>query len=92
MSIMMLLLIVWGGLTAVLIGLLIYRSILGTHEEDQLFLDRAEAALEREQVEVIRRINKLDPVIRWMGIASGGLLLFLAGWWIYRGLYGPVVF
>jgi len=89
MSGMMLLLIVWGVLTAVLIGLVIYRALLSVHEEDQIFLDRAEAALEREQVEVLKRINRLDPLVRWLGVASGALLLFLAAWWIYQGLYGP---
>ena len=90
MSSMMLLLIVWGVLTAVLLGLLIYRALLTVHEEDQIFLDRAEAALEREQLEVLKRIGRLDPMVRWLGAVSGALLLFLVVWWIYQGLYGPV--
>jgi hypothetical protein len=88
---MMLLLSIGGGMSVILTGLIIYRSILGSHEEDQLFLSQGEAALEREQVEVLRKINRLDPVILWLGIATGLLLLFLGGWWIYRGLYDPVV-
>ena len=83
--------VVWGVLTSVLIGLMIYRGILGNHEEDQLFLDRAEAALEQQQVDVVRRINRIDPVIRWVGVASGGLLLLIGGWWLYRGLFIPPV-
>lgn len=88
MSGLMMMLVVWGVLTVILIGLIIYRAILGTHEEVQVFLDRAEAALENEQIEVLKRINRLDPVIRWFGIASGGLLLIMTAWWIYQGLYG----
>ena len=89
MSGLMMMLVVWGVLTVILIGLIIYRGILGTHEEDQIFLDRAEAALEQEQVDVLRRINRVDPIVRWFAIASGGLALIMVSWWIYQGLYGP---
>jgi hypothetical protein len=75
--------IVWGILTTILVGLLIYRSILTTHEGDQLFLDSAEAALEHEQAETLRRIQKVDPYVRWLGGISGALALFLYGWWLY---------
>ena len=91
-SLFSLMLAVWGGLTVLLIGLLIYRALVGIHEEDQTFLDRAEAALEQEQVEVQQRIRRLDPIIKWLAIASGTLILILVGVWLYRGLYGPVVF
>jgi hypothetical protein len=84
----MLALSVWGVLACILMGLVIYRSILGNREEDQIFLDQAEAALEREQVEVVRQINRLDPVIRWLAIAAGALLLLIFGWWMYNGLVG----
>ena len=91
MSVMTLLLNIGGVMSVILTGLIIYRSILGSHEEDQLFLSQGEAALEREQVEVLRKINRVDPVIRWLGIATATLLLFVGGWWMYRGLYEPVV-
>jgi heme/copper-type cytochrome/quinol oxidase subunit 2 len=38
MSMMMMLLIAWGVLTGMLVLLLIYRSTLTLHEDDQLFL------------------------------------------------------
>jgi len=81
----------WVGLTVVLVVLVIYRALVGIHEEDQIFLDRAEAALEQEQVEVLRKINRIDPIIKGLAIASGSLILILIGVWIYRGLYAPVV-
>lgn len=81
----------WAGLTVVLVVLLIYRALVGIHEEDQLFLDRAEAALEQEQMEVLRKINRIDPIIKGLAIASGSLLVILVGVWIYRGLYAPLV-
>ena len=91
MTAMTIMLVVWGVVTVALIGLLIYRGILGNHEGDQLFLDRAEAALEQEQVEVIRRINRIDPIIRWVGAASAALILAIGGLWLYRGLTVPVI-
>jgi hypothetical protein len=81
----------WGLLTIILIGLLIYRSILSDHEEDQLFLSRGEGAMEREQAEVLKQMNRLDPLVRWLAIASGVLLLFIACWWLYHGLFAAQV-
>ncbi|MBI4480869.1 MAG: hypothetical protein HY651_12685 [Acidobacteria bacterium] len=89
MSGLMPMLIVWSIITGVLVCLVIYRVILGNHEEDQIFLSQSEAALEQENQEVVNRINRLDPIIRWIAIASGGLLLVIGGIWIYRGLFIP---
>ena len=90
-SLLATLLTIWGALTVVLIGFLIYRAVVGIHEEDQIFLDRAGAAMEKEQVETLARINRLDPIVKGLAIASGGLLLIIAAVWLYRGLYGPVI-
>ena len=80
-------LIVWGALTSVLVALIIYRSLLTVHEEDQLFLSQGEAGLAREQEEVVKRINRVNPLILWVGIACCALLLFIGGAWIYHGLF-----
>ena len=80
------LLIVWGALTTILIVLLIYRSTLTMHEDDQLFLDQSESHMEREQAEIIAKVNKVTPVVQLLGAASGLLILVIAGLWIYDGL------
>jgi len=49
-SLLTLLMVLWGAITVVLIGLVIYRAVVGIHEEDQIFLDQAEVSLEKEQV------------------------------------------
>ena len=83
---MTILLIAWAGLTTVLVLLLIYRSTLTMHEDDQLFLSEAESQLQQEQVENTRRMDRVTPFVRLLGAASGLLILVIAGLWIYQGL------
>ena len=91
MSGLAMMMVVWGVLVSALIGLIIYRALLGVHEEDQIFLDKAEAALEQEQLDVVRRINRVDPYIRWLVVVSGAMLLIIGSVWIYKGLFVPPV-
>ena len=77
---------VWGVLTAVLIILLIYRRTLTMQEDDQLFLGESESHMEKEQIEIMAKVNKITPLVKWMGAASGVLLLVIAGLAVYQGL------
>jgi Tfp pilus assembly protein PilN len=86
MSALTMLLIVWGVLTGILIVLLIYRSTLTIREDDQLFLDQSESHMEKEQQELIVKMNKLSIPLRILGASSGLLLLVMAGVWLYQGL------
>ncbi len=86
MSLLTLLLIVWAVLTTILVLLLIYRSTLTMHEDDQLFLDDAESHMQKEQNELMQRMDKLQLPVRLIGAASGLLILIIAGLWIYQGL------
>jgi len=89
MSTLVDLLIAWGALTAVLIILLIYRSTLTMHEDDQLFLSEGNSQLEQEQHEVMRKVNRISPFVRWIGAASGVMILGIAALAIYQGLNQP---
>ena len=80
------LLIAWGIVTAVFLVLLIWRSLLESHEDDQIFLDSAQDHMAREQRELVSKINTLSSPIMTSGIAAGGLLLVIAGLWLYEGL------
>ncbi len=80
------LLSVWGALTAVLVVLLIYRSTLTMHEDEQLFLSESESQAEKEQIEIMHKVDRLTPFLRWLGAASGLLILVIAGLAIYQGL------
>jgi hypothetical protein len=79
-------LIVWGALTAVLIVLLIYRSTLTMHEDDQLFLDESESHMQQEQMEILAKVNKINPMVKVLGAASGVMILVIAGLFVYQGL------
>jgi hypothetical protein len=80
------LLIVWGVITAVFLFLLLRRSLLASHEDDQIFLDAAEDHMAREQRELVAKINALSRPIMGTGILAGVLLLVIAGMWLYTGL------
>jgi hypothetical protein len=80
------LLIAWGIVTAIFLVLLIWRSLLESHEDDQLFIDAAEEHMAREQRDLVAKINTLSRPIMASGVAAGGLLLVIAGLWLYTGL------
>ncbi len=82
------LLIAWGVVTAVFLGLLFRRSLLSSHEDDQIFLDAAEEHIAREQRELVAKINALSRPIMGTGILAGLLLLLIAGMWLKEGLKG----
>jgi hypothetical protein len=80
------LLIVWGVVTVIFILLITWRSVLSSHEDDQIFLDSAQDHIVREQRELIAKINGLSKPIMTSGITSGVLLLLIAGIFVYHGL------
>jgi len=82
------LLIAWGVVTAVFIVLFIWRSVLSSHEDDQIFLDAAEEHMAREQRELVAKINALSRPLMGTGILAGVLLLVIAGMWLKEGLKG----
>ena len=77
------LLILWAGLTVVLIILLIYRSTLSMHEDDQLFLDSSEAHMAKEQEELLGKMNRITPWVRVCGAGSAVLTVIIAGLMLY---------
>jgi len=83
---MLYLLIIWGIVTAVFLGLVAWRSVLSSHEDDQIFLDAAEEHMAKEQRELVNKINMLSRPLLASGITSGVLLLLIAGIFVYNGL------
>ncbi len=81
--------IVWAVVTTALVIVLIYRSTLSMHEDDQLFIDESTANLRVEQEALLNKMNKITPLVRILGAASGLLVLVIAGMWVYAQLNRP---
>jgi hypothetical protein len=79
------LLLSWGVVTVALICMLIYRSVLSTREEDQIFLDPAGESMASEQRALVTRIEKLGRPITALIVISGILLAAIAGVWLWQG-------
>ena len=86
MTPMTMLLILLGVMLAVLTVLLIYRSTLEMHEDDQLFLSSGESHMAQEQVELQSRLGKIEPAVKWLSAACGVVILTIAGLWVMHGL------
>ena len=78
--------ILWGVITAVLIILLIYRSTLTMQEDDQLYLSESESHMQKEQTEILTKVNKINPLVRWLGASSVVFGLVVVGMWTYQML------
>jgi hypothetical protein len=78
--------IVFGIFAVGLIVLLIYKSTLTMHEDDQLFLDDHNSHMQEEQTELLTKVNKLVLPVRVFSIGSGIFLLVLVAMLIYQKL------
>src|SRR6516225_3232746 len=89
MSPIMILGVVWAVITAALIIVLIYRSTLSMHEDDQLFLDESTANIRAEQEALLKRMGKITPIVNILMVLSGLLILVMAGMWVYAQMNRP---
>jgi len=80
------LLIAWGILTTILVVLMIYKSTLTMHEDDSIFLNETESQMEKDQVEILAKVNKITPILKVLGALSGLMILVIAGLFVYQGL------
>ncbi len=76
----------WASVTVVLVGLLIYRALIGMREEDQLFLASGEEHIAREQQVLQARIANVNKFAVWLGVLSGVLLIAVASLWVYANI------
>ena len=65
--------------------MLIYRSTLEAHEDDQIFLASGGNSMANEQRALVARIDKLTRPIRFLMILSGILIAVAAGLWLWEG-------
>jgi len=78
--------VVFGIFAVGLVVLLIYKSTLTMHEDDQLFLDEANSHMQEEQTELLVKVNRLTLPLRLFSIGSGVFLLLLVAMLIYQKL------
>ena len=78
--------VVFGIFAVGLIVLLIYKSTLTMHEDDQLFLDDHNSHMQEEQTELLTKVNRLTLPVRVSSIGSGVFLLVLVAMLIYQKL------
>ena len=77
---------IFGVFAIGLIVLLIYKSTLTMHRDDQLFLDDASSHMHEEQTELLAKINRLTIPVRVFSIGSGVFLLVLVAMLFYQKL------
>jgi hypothetical protein len=78
--------VIFGVLAIGLIVLLIYKSTLTMHRDDQLFLDDASSHMHDEQTELLAKVNRLTIPMRVFSIGSAVSLLVLVAMWLYQRL------
>jgi hypothetical protein len=80
------LIVTWASVTLVLVGLLIFRALIGLQEDDQLFLAPGREHAARAQQAVQARISKVNLCAVWLGALSGVLLTAVASAWVYADI------
>ena len=78
--------VVFGIFAVGLIVLLIYKSTLTMHEDEQLFLDDANSHMQEEQTELLVKVNRLRVPVWVFSVGSGVFILILLGMWISQKL------
>jgi hypothetical protein len=76
--------VIFGVFAIGLIVLLIYKSTLTMHRDDQLFLDDASSHMHEEQTELLAKVNRLTIPVRVFSIGSGVFLLALVAMLLYQ--------
>jgi hypothetical protein len=78
--------VIFGVFAIGLIVLLIYKSTLTMHRDDQLFLDDSSSHMHEEQTELLAKVHRLTIPMRVFSMGSGVFLIVLAVMWFYQKL------
>jgi len=77
------LLIVWAVLIVCFLALLVYRGQLSRYEDEQLFLTDEVTPEQEMQQNIVRRLEKLDPIVKIVGGAAGLATAFGVGMYVW---------
>lgn len=78
--------IVWAALGLTLLVLIMYRASITRYEEDQLFLDDASERQHKEQDALLKKVKRIEPVIRIFGGAEGLVTLGIVAFYLMDAL------
>jgi hypothetical protein len=78
------LLSVWAALTICFLALLVYRGQLTRYEDEQLFLNDTNTREREMQTAIVRRIEKIQPVVRLVGGAAGLATACAVGMYVWN--------
>jgi hypothetical protein len=78
--------IAWACFAATLLILLLYRGTLTRYEEDQLFLDDASEFQHKENDEVLRKVKRIQPLVRILTGATCVLTAAILGIYIWDAI------
>jgi len=77
-------LLIWAVVAACFLALLAYKGQLTRYEEDQLFLNNEnESPEQREQTEIVRKVKKIEPFVRVLGVAAAVMTVCIVGIYTY---------
>jgi len=84
LSLLTWLIIGWALFTSILVLLMIYRGMIGMHQEDQIFLTESARGFEAEAAAATARIARLRPYIRAATAIAGILAVSVAALWVVQ--------
>jgi hypothetical protein len=74
-------LIIWAAITACFVAILTYRGQLTRYEQERLFLTNINPHGERQQSEIVQRINQIQPYVRILGVAATLMTVSIVAIW-----------
>jgi hypothetical protein len=74
---------VWAGLTTILLVLLLYRSNLTRYEDDQVYLDESADRHNKDQQELLSKVNRVTPVVRIVTVCTCVMTAAILGFYVW---------
>ena len=72
---------IWAAVTACFVAILTYRGQLTRYEQERLFLTNINPDGERQQSEIVQRINQIQPYVRILGAATTLITVSIVAIW-----------
>ncbi|NYF77783.1 hypothetical protein [Granulicella arctica] len=86
MTVLSLLYVAWMVSGFLFLSLMVYRSRLTRYEDEKLFLDGHDESGERTQTEIIYKVGRLQPLVTFIGTATGIMSASIVGIYLYNAI------